>query len=255
MDGLWDWNANQMIGRVLGALQFLTLLPIRRTTAPIRESAVAFPVVGALIGVSAAGIFWISSAPLGRSLAGLLATGWLILATGGLHEDGLADVADAVRAGRTRERMMEILKDSRIGAYGAIALILSIALRWQAIAQTTANPIAGLAAALTLSRTSLVGLSSVTPSIGVGLGSSFATSSRFIPIVATLEAIAILVICGFFIGWLRVTEMFVASVVVVLLARAYFVRRLGGVNGDCLGACCQIVEIINLMLLSCRPSI
>ena len=84
---------------------------------------------------------------VGPAVGALLALGGLLAVTGCLHEDGLADVADAVRAGRSQQKMREILKDSRIGTYGAIALMLSIALRWQSMAQITVNPVAGMAAA------------------------------------------------------------------------------------------------------------
>ncbi len=236
-----------MIRRFLGAVQFLTILPIRGRTSSPGEAALFFPLVGALVGACAGAAMWFSNA--------LFALTAMIVITGCLHEDGLADVADAVRAGRSREKMMEILKDSRIGTYGAIALILSIAIRWQSLAHITVNPIAGLAAALALSRTSLVALAATAVPVGTGLGQTFAAScSRTVLIETAAECLAIVALTAVFIGWFHGLIMILATAATVFLARAYFTKRLGGVNGDCLGATCQAVEILNLVILAWHPS-
>ena len=196
------------------------------------------------------------SPSLGPSISALLALAWLMAITGCLHEDGLADVADAVRAGRSREKIMEILKDSRIGTYGAVALILSIAARWQSLAQSAVNPVAGLTAAVALSRTSLVGLAAITPPAGKGLGRGFAAACSPAVVLAVLpQSIAITGLAAIYIGWRYAAALMGATAIIVLLARWYFTRRLGGVNGDCLGATCQAVEIVNLVILAWHPSI
>ena len=244
-----------MIRRFLAALQFLTIVPVHRETASPGAAAAYFPLVGVLLGAST-GAFMLALAPsLGPSISALLALGWLLTLTGCLHEDGLADVADAVRAGRSSQRMMEILKDSRIGTYGAIALILSIALRWQSLAQTTVNPVAGLAAALALSRTSLVALAALAHPAGTGLGQAFAAAcSRTVVVATLLQSVVIVAVTSLFTGWRTGAAMMVASTVIVLLARVWFTRRLGGVNGDCLGATSQVVEIFNMVILAWHPS-
>src|ERR1700726_133900 len=98
-----------MKNRLLGSLQFLTVLPLGGQTASPGESALFFPMVGALLGASTGALFAGALTVLGRSLSALIALAWLAAITGCLHEDGLADVADAVRAGRTREKIMLIL--------------------------------------------------------------------------------------------------------------------------------------------------
>src|SRR6202020_248337 len=80
-----------------------------------------------------AGLFIAASLILPASIAALITVTFWTLISGVLHEDGLADVADAMRAGRTRERMIAILKDSRIGTYGAVAIVLTLVARWQAL--------------------------------------------------------------------------------------------------------------------------
>lgn len=238
--------------RFLGAVQFLTLLPIGRHTSSPGDAALFFPLIGALLGAAAGALLQIVRTVLGQSIGALIAIIFLIVITGGLHEDGLADVADAFRAGRTREKIMLILKDSRIGSYGGLALIVSVLVRWQALASSQANVVLGLAAALALSRTSLVIAASISPPVGDGLGLAFANSiSRAVAIAVVVEGVAIALACGWQLG----AAMALASVAVIFLARTYFVRRLGGVNGDCLGAVCQSVETVNLLLLAWRPSI
>jgi len=228
-----------MTRRFLGALQFLTILPIPGDTAPASESAIFFPLVGALIGASAGVVLLTGNA--------LLVIAWLLVVTGCIHEDGLADVADAFRAGRSRERILAILKDRRIGTYGCLALVMSVLIRWQALAQMRANPAYGMIAAVALSRSALVALAAVAPAAGDGLGREFVNGMRRNTVLAAIaQAFAI----AFLTGWQCATVMVLSSAAIVLLARAYFVRRLGGVNGDCLGATCQIVETANLLILT-----
>jgi adenosylcobinamide-GDP ribazoletransferase len=228
-----------MTRRFPGALQFLTILPVPGNTAPASEAAIFFPLVGALIGASAGAVLLTGNA--------LLVIAWLLIVTGCIHEDGLADVADAFRAGRSRERILSILKDSRIGTYGCLALVMSVLIRWQALAQMRTNPVYAMIAALALSRTALVALAAIAPAAGDGLGREFVngvSGNTALAVVAQAVAIA------FLTGWQYATTMILSSAAIVFLARAYFVRRLGGVNGDCLGATCQIVETANLLILT-----
>ena len=131
-----------------GSFQFLTALPIHGDTSSPTEAAVFFPLTGAVLGAFAGIVAQYGSMAFGRSLGSLLALTCLLCISGGLHEDGLADVADAIRAGRSRERMLEILKDSRIGAYGASALIVCFLLRWESIENMALPLIAGLSVAV-----------------------------------------------------------------------------------------------------------
>ncbi|MCU1328713.1 MAG: cobalamin synthase [Bryobacterales bacterium] len=240
-----------MIDRFLAGLQFLTVLPIPGKTASPGRAAVFFPLTGALLGASGGAVFYASRAAFGVSVASLLTIAWLVVITGCLHEDGLADVADAFRAGRSREKILLILKDSRIGTYGAVALIVSLGVRWQALADCRTNPIYGLIAALTLSRTAMVALGCFAPTAGEGLGREFVNGlSGNVGGLAMVQGL----LTAFLVGWRYAAPLLLSTIFIVLLARMYFVRRLGGVTGDCLGATCQIVETVNLVILSCRYS-
>lgn len=241
-----------MINRFLGAVQFLTMLPIRRQLASAGESAIFFPIVGALLGASAAGIIHLFGSHLDLSIVSLLAITWLVASTGCLHEDGLADVADAFRSGRTREKIMLVLKDSRIGAFGGAALILTTLLRWQALAHVSIDPLRGLPPVLALSRSSLVVLAHMTPPVGEGLGKAFARGcTRPVAIAVVAQSVML----SFLAGWQLGLAMILATGLIIVLARLYFLRRIGGVNGDCLGATCLLVETVNLVILSWRVSI
>ena len=239
-----------MIRRLRGAVQFLTLLRIFVPTSAPGEAAVFFPLVGALLGAAAGALFLLAQRFFNSSIAALIAIATLIAITGALHEDGLADAADAFRSGRSREKIMAIMKDSRIGVYGALALIVSFALRWQALMRFQVNAISGLVVSLAVSRSALVLLAFCTPAIGEGLGASFTNllSARIVAAVLA-QALALSFLCG----WRGVLILFTSGLTIVL-ARSYFLRRLGGVNGDCLGAVCQAVETVNLMVLAWRHS-
>ncbi len=240
-----------MIRKFFGAIQFLTVLPIRSDTSTPGQSAVFFPITGALLGAASGAVLQLFRRPLGASLGALLAISFLVAVTGGLHEDGLADCADAIRAGRTREKMLAILKDSRIGVYGAVALILCVGIRWQATTQIRINPVIGLASSLALSRSSLVMLGITTNPFGSGLGAVFSTGlTRAAALFVALQMLAAAALCG----W-RGVPMLLSSAAIIAFARTYFVRRLGGVNGDCLGATCLTVESLNLVILAWRFSI
>jgi adenosylcobinamide-GDP ribazoletransferase len=145
---------------------------------------------------------------------------------------------------------MAILKDSRIGVYGALALMISILLRWQALVSAQINVAFGLASSLAISRAALVVLAFITPPVGEGLGASFV---RFLSARIVAVVLAQALFFAGFCGW-RGMAMLVGSGLVVALAHLYFLRRLGGVNGDCLGATCQAVETVNLMVLAWRHS-
>jgi adenosylcobinamide-GDP ribazoletransferase len=168
--------------RLLGALQFLTVLPVRARTASAGESALFFPLVGAALGWLAGQWLKMMEQWLGPSLAAVMVLAFLALLTGALHEDGLADVVDAVRAHRSREKMALILKDSRIGVFGALALLYIVAVRWQALVRFPADPVKELVACLAVSRAALVAQAWVSRPVGEGLGAAFShdlTSPRW----------------------------------------------------------------------------
>jgi adenosylcobinamide-GDP ribazoletransferase len=244
-----------VVRRFAGSFQFLTALPIHGDTSSPAEAAIFFPLTGAVLGAFAGIVAKYGSMAFGRSLGSLLALTYLLCTSGGLHEDGLADVADAIRAGRTCERILEILKDSRIGAYGATALIVCFLLRWQSIENMTVPLIAGLCVAIALSRASMVIMAGCTAPVGVGLGQAFvAGCDRGTVLIVLVQCVLLLAALGWYEGWRRTLAVGGVYVAVIVTTRAWFKRRLCGVNGDCLGATCVAVETAALLVMAWRRS-
>jgi adenosylcobinamide-GDP ribazoletransferase len=225
---------------MLGALEFLTVLPVRASSDSPGAAAAWFPVVGVLLGLVAAAALQL---PLGAVLALIM----LAAITGGLHEDGLADVCDAVRGYRTRERMIEILHDSRIGAHGAVAIAFSILLRWQALSHLTGDPWFRLPAALALSRGAMVILAAWSPAAGTGLGRRFHdTIPRWAPWLVIVQLIAVAAL----VGWPAALWLLIAQATAILFVRIWLVTRLGGITGDGLGFLCQLSEAASLVVMT-----
>ena len=222
------------------ALQFLTILPVPGPSGKPGEAAWAFPIVGALLGLVCAAI-------LPWKLGPVLAMMAVAALTGGLHEDGLADVCDAVRKYRTREQMHRILKDSRIGAHGALGLIAFFVLRWQALASMPAHAWLPLTAAYGLSRAQMVLLAATSLPAGEGLGAAFiSTLPRRAALWVALESVALAVLAGWPLGLV----LLAANAALLLLVRRWFALRLGGVTGDCLGFLCVASEGLSLAVLA-----
>jgi adenosylcobinamide-GDP ribazoletransferase len=172
-----------------------------------------------------------------------------ILVTGALHEDGLADAADGFGGGSTPDRILEIMKDSRIGTYGAVALIVVILSKLAALASLSrTDVVVALIAAHTLARWSSVPLLYRSAYVGTK-GAAFGGGvTLFRLVAATVFAIALSAMA------LQRRAILVGLVTVLVTAGAgmYFRRRLGGINGDCLGAANQLVEVAVYLALSLR---
>jgi adenosylcobinamide-GDP ribazoletransferase len=232
----------------LAAVSFLTIIPVNGKSVPPGRAAIFFPVIGALLGAAGAGLFIAASLALPVSLAALLTVTFWTVISGVLHEDGLADVADAMRAGRTREKMIAILKDSRIGTYGAVAIALSLVARWQALEYVPAAHILFVCIlAQAVPRAAMVALAWVSRPSGDGLGLAFTSS---LTTTGAVVAIAQGVAASMLLGWRAGLLIVAGAYLIVRGARAYFYKRIGGVNGDCLGATEQLLEIFILVLFA-----
>jgi adenosylcobinamide-GDP ribazoletransferase len=234
----------------LSAVSFLTILPVRAKPVPPGRAAIFFPLVGAVLGAAGAAIFLGAGRILPSSLAALLTVAFWAAIAGVLHEDGLADVADAMRAGRTPERMLAILKDSRIGTFGAVAIVLSILARWQALDHLATSRVwEALIASQAVPRAAMVALAWISRPVGTGLGLAFSpTLSTPAALAAMAQGVAAALLCGLRPGIL----ILAGAYLLIRGAQMYFYRRIGGVNGDCLGATEQLMEIYILVLFACR---
>ena len=178
----------------------------------------------------------------GRKLA-LAAT---MIVTGCLHEDGLADTADAFGGGRSIERKLEIMRDSRIGTYGAAALVLSVLLRWASLASLPggASAVCALIAAHAASRGILPILMQRTPA---ARDSGLAASAGSIADATALVALAIGAIPLLLLGIVQGLLLAILTGVFAWWLRGLFIRQIGGLTGDTMGAAQQIVEITILV--------
>ena len=234
----------------------LTRLPVGRFARPevapdMARCVWAFPVVGSVVNLAAGLVYWLAR---DAGLPPLLAAAWTMVAiallTGALHEDGLADTADGFGGGATPARKLEIMRDSRIGSYGALARLLSVVVRVAAI--TTLDQPRAVVIALVLAgmlgRSAMVvlllllqparrdgmGASVAKPPIGsaaVGLGVSIAASFVLLPLRPALAAVV------FGAG---------ASLLLARMAAA----RIGGYTGDVLGATEMVTECVALTALA-----
>lgn len=235
------------------ALGLLTRLPVTgdgmRAMERGARAAWAWPAVGLVTGGLAALVAVPAlSLGLGPAVAAGLALSVTVIATGCMHEDGLADTADGLWGGWTRERRLEIMGDSRMGAYGTLALVLSVGLRWAALAALFAQGavLAPLLAAGVISRVPMVlAMGRMRPARDDGLSAKVGRPGT----TTQTGAIAVALIVGLLtVGIATLPALLAAAAVsagLALIARA----RIGGHTGDILGACQQLSEIAVLLTL------
>lgn len=240
-------SMRRVLEDIAAAFQFLTWLPLTRLghePAALSRAAKYFPVVGIVIGLLAALIFHSLLAHLPAALAALFTVLFSVLATGGLHEDGLADAADAFGGGWNRDQVLEILKDSRIGSFGALALVFSVSVRTFLLANLPANLIGRyMVVAHVLCRWTALPLGFLLPPArnNDGQGARIARQiSAYSLSVGTFLAFGLAVYLLRAATWAPL----VAASIVTALSGWYYQRRIGGVTGDCFGATIQLAEIV-----------
>ena len=236
------------------AIALLTRLPVGRIAPcpPMGAAVWAFPLAGLVPGLATGLVLWAGLAaglpPLAAAFLGLATGAW---ATGGMHEDGLADLTDGLSGGRTQDRRLEIMRDSRIGAHGALALCLSIGLRAAALAALSgAAALAVPVATAMLSRATMGAiLAALKPARADGLGRSAAQGmgagrGALGAALALLGALSLLGPVGGFVAAL-------ACAATALAVAGLACARLGGQTGDVLGAA-QVAAECTALLVLCR---
>lgn len=247
---------NEWLDDFKTAVAFLTRLPMPHPDGAMPQNFVRahrmFPVVGALIG-AAIGLLCLAlrASGLPDLAAAALALGGGMILTGGLHEDGLADVADGFGGGRDTASKLEIMRDSRLGTFGALALLVCLAAKLSAVAALPDAHVAyGLIAAHSLARGVLPAMSLNLP---YARKDGLAANAGRPDAAMALTAMAIaLVVALLALSW---ANAFWAAAVVALsaLAMAWLARRqIGGQTGDVLGAAEQVAETAVLLVLSAR---
>lgn len=237
------------------ATRFLTRLPLPEPTfrdGDLRRATGAFPLVGVLVAATGIATYAAVEPLWGIAVAVIAATAVEIGATGAFHEDGLADVADGLWGGWTVADRLRIMRDSRLGTYGTVALVGVLALRvtllagldpgwfWRA---TLVGHVVGRAAILVMVRL-------LPPADDGGSGAQVSEPTGPVgSLVALVTTGVVLVVALGVDGWAPL----VAAVVPILLTTVLYRRRLGGITGDALGATNQLVHLAALAAIAILP--
>ncbi|WP_353073907.1 adenosylcobinamide-GDP ribazoletransferase [Tunturiibacter gelidiferens] len=228
------------------ASQFLTRIPmpeIAFESDSLSRAVKFFPLVGLVVGSGAVLLQKLLTSHLARPLVAVVVLTYLVLITGFLHEDGLADTADGFGGGWTKDRVLAILRDSRIGSYGATALVLSLLARYLLLSSMPMEHFAAyVISAHVLCRWSSLPLSYFLPPARKqeGQGARIARLTSLPSLLfGSIFAAAVVVFA------LRgaSTEPLLASLLVVVLSGWFYYRKIDGVTGDCFGATNQLTEI------------
>jgi adenosylcobinamide-GDP ribazoletransferase len=241
------------------ALSWLTVLPVHTDKVDRRAARTAIavaPVVGLLLGLAAAGLlFALHKAGLPSLLGGLLAVGFLALATRGMHLDGLADTADGLGCYGPPERALAVMKDGGAGPFAVVALVIAIGAQATAFATLTPDRWGAVILAITAGRAAFAaacraGIPAARPE---GLGALVAgTQPWWVPTAWTvaLAAASIFVVPGK--PWLGPLAIALAAIAVTVLVR-HTARRFGGLTGDTLGAASELATTVVLVATTLSP--
>jgi adenosylcobinamide-GDP ribazoletransferase len=235
------------------AISFLTILPVGHPSLSeekeLARAMAFFPLVGLMIGLILALGYYLLSFFLPRALVLWITIGLVALLTRGLHLDGFADTMDGLGSGGPREKILEVMRDSRIGAFGVMGLILLIGAKYLALDQ-----IPGLSIPFMLILMAVVGRNAM---VLVCYRSPYARSEGGLakPFVENLSAREVFIssTLTFGIAFLLIGLKGIAiSLGVGLFSlgyRYFFIKKLGGVTGDVLGAANELAELLCLLLL------
>ena len=242
------------------ALRFFTRLPVPAWVGhgqdQLNHAARYFPLIGILVGIIGAGVTELAALALPIGVAVLLGMAATILATGGFHEDGFADSCDGFGGGWDKAQVLTIMKDSRIGSYAALGVGLILLTKWSALTELDAGLgppflaialVAGHAVSRLASTVLIYFLDYVRDD----------DSSKSKPLAQRMAPgeLAVAALCGLapclLLPLAEVLAALAAVVLSTLLAARYFVRRIGGYTGDCLGATQQVAEVAFYLGLLC----
>ncbi len=242
------------------ALRFFTRLPVPGWVGHAQDqldhAARYFPLVGVIVGAIGAAATWLASLALPPSLAVLLGMAATILATGAFHEDGFSDSCDGFGGGWEKAQVLAIMKDSRIGSYGAIGIGLLLLAKWNALVGLAGDQMVPAFAAALIAGHAVSRLAS-TLLIGTLAYVRDDETSKSKPLARRMGAGELLTAAVFglapcaLLPWRHALVALAFVVLTTWLAARYFVRRIGGYTGDCLGALQQATELAFYLGLLC----
>ncbi len=231
------------------ALSFLTVLPVRRRLISDEEPAGSislFPVVGFILGLIYALIAYVTLRFLPPTLAALLVLCSMVALTGGFHLDGLTDTFDGLALGKSREEILRIMKESTIGTFGVLALVMIILLKWVALWELLKRGLYyPLFVAPAWGRWALVCLAATgKPAKKEGLGAWIIHHSQGKSLITATAWAVIFMLLVHIKGVLHILWLYPA----LMGYRWFWEGRMGGVTGDVMGASCEMTETLILLL-------
>jgi adenosylcobinamide-GDP ribazoletransferase len=235
-----------------GAFTFLTRVPLARLVVldgdDVARGSILFPLVGAGVGAAGGGVALLVDQWLPGFTTAALACTATVLLTGALHVDALADTADALGA-PTRERALEVMRDSRIGSFGATAIALDLLLKVSAVAALVdrGGVLGAFVAAGALSRSAAPLLAARLPYPRAAGGTGSVLTGRVTTATAVIVCVIGLALAVVAVGadaWPLAGTAAIATVALALWYRAW----LGGATGDCLGAATEVIETAVLVV-------
>jgi adenosylcobinamide-GDP ribazoletransferase len=235
------------------AVSFLTIIPVidqrRASEDTVAASFAWFPIVGCFIGIALAAEDWLLAHVFAQVIRSVLIAISLTVVTGAVHLDGLADTADALGAGRDRERALDILRDSRVGTFGACAIFFDLTLKILALSTLVGSRrYAALIFAPMLARWAMPLVSAGLPYLrSSGAGSTLLKNGS--PGSSVILVVFLLFLTLLW-GVRPLALGIVIAAVIVLAMRLFYRRWLGGVTGDLIGACGELVEIAVLITMA-----
>jgi adenosylcobinamide-GDP ribazoletransferase len=233
------------------AFSFLTILPVidqrRAAEATVSASFTWFPLVGLILGASLCGVDWMLAFALGQVMRSVIVVLFLTIITGAVHLDGLADTSDALGAGSDGNRALEIMRDSRLGTFGAVAVFFDLTLKILALSTLSGSRrYEALIVAPMLARLAMVAIPYAMNYLRqAGAGSVLLGRPESLARTIVVGMLAMLL--GVLIGGFRIVLITFA---VVLATRWFYRRWLGGVTGDLIGAGGELVEIAVLIAMA-----
>lgn len=235
------------------ALGFLTVLPVARnletTDERLGRCMGFFPAAGLVIGLGLVVLNWLLGSLIPRPVLDCLLLLVLIAITGALHLDGMADMFDGLAGGRDRDGILRIMKDSRVGAIGVVALVMVLLLKYLSLVNV---PVETKSAALLFMPAAGRWIQVVLAAFCRYIRSEGGTGSSFVEQVGEREVLlatgTLLAAALVLFGLQGVFLVFLLGLAAMLLLR-YFQARLGGVTGDVLGAASEVMEVLTLLLI------
>lgn len=236
------------------AIMFLTRIPVGNLgsgePSDLAASMKYFPLVGVLIGALVSTVFVVASVFWNPAIATVITLIASVLFTGAFHEDGLADVADSAGAW-SAERKLEVMRDSRVGTYGSLALILMMLLKFSALSTIAGQSqsiwvmVATLIFGHVLARWSILPMIRLTPYARQDSNNRVfetgVTNERLF--IGSAITLVVMTVSALVLGK-AVFAALLMTCVAIVLSRRWYLRRIGGITGDCLGATNQVVEVL-----------